>query len=260
VVYYFHAALHVMRATGAGRVRFSVPTGNFGDIFAGYVAARMGLPIARLILATNENDILARFFREGEYRLGRVMPTLSPSMDIQVASNFERYLYYRVGEDPARLSALMEDFAATGTLHLDDGARAERDGRFEAGVGDTQATLDTIRMFADRYDYLLDPHSAVGVHVGLEHLDDDEPTICLATAHPAKFPDAVRRALGRDAAHHPVIDELQHLPTRCDTLDADPATVRRYIERRALHPESRNPQPNTRDQPRGTTIHDHETA
>ena len=119
VVYYFYAAFRVMDATGAPRVRFSVPTGNFGDIFAGYVAYRMGLPIDKLILATNENDILARFFQTGEYRLGAVSATLSPSMDIQIASNFERYLFHLANDNPETLKQWMTTFAETGRLDLD---------------------------------------------------------------------------------------------------------------------------------------------
>ena len=110
IVYYFYGAFRVMEKTGAEKVRFSVPTGNFGDIFAGCLAARMGLPVGRLVLATNENDILARFFNSGDYSAGDVRATLSPSMDIQVASNFERYLYYHFGADPQRLAAAMREF------------------------------------------------------------------------------------------------------------------------------------------------------
>ena len=116
IVYYFYAAFRVQEATGAAKVRFSVPTGNFGDIFAGYVALKMGLPIDRLVLATNENDILSRYFNTGIYSLGEVAPTLSPSMDIQVASNFERYLYYLAGEDAVKLASWMSEFKTTGTL------------------------------------------------------------------------------------------------------------------------------------------------
>jgi threonine synthase len=230
IVYYFYGAFRVMDATGAERVQFSVPTGNFGDVFAGYLAVRMGLPVSRLILATNENDILARYFKTGIYRCGEVAATLSPSMDIQVASNFERYLYYRAGEDPSRVCAWMRTFAASGELDLSGEPAADASSScLCAGAGDTQATLETIREYDARHGYLLDPHTAVGVAVGRRLRAAGEPLICLATAHPAKFGDAIGRALGRDAAHHPLIDALRDLPTRCEVLPNDVETVRGYL-------------------------------
>ena len=233
IVYYFYAAFRVQRATGARAVQFAVPTGNFGDVLAGWYAARMGLPIRRLILATNENDILARFFRTGDYSRGKVVPTLSPSMDIQVASNFERYLYYRVGSDAAQLRKLMKGFDAHGRLTVPLDAHRRVDELFAAGVGATADTLATIRRYFERHDYLLDPHTAVGVHVAEQHLDPGAPTICLATAHPAKFSAAIRQATGRDAAHHPLLDQLADLPTRCTVLPADTDAVRAFIAQHA---------------------------
>jgi threonine synthase len=225
VVYYFHGAFRVQRATGASHVTFSVPTGNFGDIFAGYVACRMGLPVRRLILATNENDILSRFFNTGLYRRGTVHSTLSPSMDIQVASNFERYLYYRLNGDCGKLRALMADFARTGEL----GVPGPADPLFAAASGSTEGTLSTIREFHSRHGYLLDPHTAVGIDVARRVASGDEPVICLATAHPAKFGEAILRATGSDLAHHPLLDSLEGKPTRCEVVDADEAAVRRFI-------------------------------
>ena len=216
VVYYFYAAFRVQAATGAGQVRFAVPTGNFGDIFAGYVALKMGLPIDKLVLATNENDILARYFETGVYSLGAVAPTLSPSMDIQVASNFERYLYYLAGEDAAVLKRWMTDFKASGTLAPGVAPQA----CIVAGRGDTAMTLATIRDYWEKYRYLLDPHSAVGVAVGSRFLHAAAPMICLATAHPAKFGDAITRATGQDLAHHPILDALMELPTRVQVVPA----------------------------------------
>ena len=224
MVYYFHAAFRHCQATGARQVQFAVPTGNFGDVLAGYYAARMGAPIKRLILATNENDILARFFTTGEYSLGKVVPTLSPSMDIQVASNFERYLFDRVGGDAARLRALMAQFAGEGRLRVEG-----HDPLFVAGVGDTAATRATIKKYYEQHGYLLDPHTAVGVHVAEQFLDPEAPTICLATAHPAKFGAAIREATGQDLAHHPILDALADLPTRCTRLPAEAAAVRDFI-------------------------------
>ena len=229
MVYYFHAAFRHCLATGAPAVQFAVPTGNFGDILAGYYAARMGAPIKRLILATNENDILARFFQTGEYSLGKVVPTLSPSMDIQVASNFERYLFDRVGGDATQLRALMGQFGREGRLRV-----VGSDPLFVAGVGDTAATCATIRNYYAAHGYLLDPHTAVGVHVAEQFLDPEAPTICLATAHPAKFSQAIREAIGEDVAHHPLLDALADLPTRCTKLPADAGAVRDFIAAHAL--------------------------
>ena len=225
ITYYFYAAFRVMERMGATWVRFSVPTGNFGDIFAGYMASRMGLPIDRLVLATNENDILARFFNTGVYGAAAVVPTLSPSMDIQVASNFERYLYYRAGGDARQVVKWMDLFQRTGKLELPAG-----DDVICAGRGDTAATLATIRNYWVNHRYLLDPHSAVGVHVAGQHLDASAPMICLATAHPAKFCDAILQATSEDLAHHPILDALAALPTRCTRLSADRAAIAGFVE------------------------------
>lgn len=234
IVYYFYAAFAVMKRTGADRVRFAVPTGNFGDVLAGYYAQRMGLPVSRLVLATNENDILARFFTRGEYSKGSVVPTISPSMDIQVASNFERYLFERVQRDAAALRGLMAGFSATGSLTVPHEAGKPVDPLFAAGVGHTEATMAVIRRYYREHGYLLDPHTAVGVYVAEQHLDANEPMICLATAHPAKFPQAIAEALGEDVARHPILDALRDAPTRCVTLPNDLAAIRGYIEENAL--------------------------
>jgi threonine synthase len=230
VVYYFFAAFRVMRLTGAREVQFSVPTGNFGDIFAGYVAARMGLPIRRLILATNENDILSRFFKSGIYSGGPVHATISPSMDIQVASNFERYLYYRLGSDPAAVREAMKQFETSGRLVVPPQANGRMDDLIVAGVGTTDQTLATICEFHKQYGYLLDPHSAVGVHVAKPYLLPEAPMICLATAHPAKFGRAIQDATGSDLAHHPILDALIDLPARCAILPARDVEIRAYME------------------------------
>ncbi len=232
-VYYFYAAFRVQERTGAKEVQFSVPTGNFGDIMAGYLAAQMGLPIKKLILATNENNILSRFFNTGVYSMGDVVPTLSPSMDIQVASNFERYLYYRLGKDSVKLCELMKQFAENGSLAVDGS-----DDLFAAGEGNTAQTLATIRKYSEEFGYTLDPHTAVGVAVaekfqGLPALSDEgvegeTPTICLATAHPAKFTEAIEQATGA-VAHHPELDKLADAETRCETIANDEADVRDYL-------------------------------
>jgi len=229
IVYYFYAAFRVMENTGKERVRFAVPTGNFGDIFAGYVAWKMGLPIDKLILATNENDILSRFFNSGCYTLSEVAETLSPSMDIQVASNFERYLFYLCGSDARRLRSWMDEFKNAGKLVVDD---YNPDNIFAAGSGDTETTLSTISDYWRNYAYLLDPHSAVGVAVATRFLNTDAPMIALATAHPAKFGEAIRRATGEDIAHHEIINALTEMPTRKEVMPADSAAVADFISRK----------------------------
>lgn len=224
IVYYFHAGLR-QRAP----LTFSVPTGNFGDIFAGWLAARMGLPVRRLLLATNENDILSVFFKTGVYRRGEVHQTISPSMDIQVASNFERFLYYHCGEDASRLSSLMAEFAARGELRIEE----PLDPLIEAEAVDTRLTLATIRDTWQQHGYLLDPHTAVGVAVA-ERLAPKQAVICLATAHPAKFPEAVKEAIGEDLAHHPAVDALVGQPVRSVELPANLDTVKRFIREHGL--------------------------
>lgn len=230
VVYYFYAAFRVMESTGSASVSFSVPTGNFGDVFAGYLAFRMGLPVHKLILATNTNDILARFFGEGDYSCGQVVPTLSPSMDIQVASNFERYLFYRCGSDSERLTSLMKGFTQSRKLSsalLNE----DKDNVFEAGRVSDKDTVRTIAKVWNEHHYLLDPHTAVGWKVA-EDKASSAPVICLATAHPAKFPDALPQAEMKDAARHPAVEMLGSAKTRCSTLACSTTEVMDFIRQR----------------------------
>lgn len=234
IVYYFYAAFRVFEETGAAQVQFAVPTGNFGDILAGWYAKQMGLPIRRLILATNENDILARFFNTGVYAKGQVVATVNPSMDIQVASNFERWLYYKVGQDPKAVSRLMTQFAMEGRMEIPRGDKGQVDLEIVAGASDTKHTLATIRRYQEKHAYLLDPHTAAGVFVAEQYNELDEPMICLATAHPAKFPDAIEDATGEDLAHHPALDALKNAPTRCEVIDNSAEAVKAYLAARAL--------------------------
>lgn len=234
VVYYVFAFLK-LRKSGVDSVDFSVPTGNFGDIFAGYVAKRL-LPegcINRLILATNANDILSRFVNQGDYSIaGAVVPTSSPSMDIQIASNFERYLYYLLHEDGSRVKAEMERFASTGRMDL---ARCQGQVRrdFAARSVSEEETIATIRQVYEEQNYLLDPHTAIGVKAAQE-LKQDRPVICLATAHPAKFGEAVRKAIGKDVELPSVLAVLSQLESRCEVMDADIAQIRYYVQQHAL--------------------------
>ena len=231
IVYYFYAAFRAMESTGSSRVSFVVPTGNFGNILAGYLAWKMGLPASRLILATNENDILARFFETGTYSLGQVHTTISPSMDIQVASNFERYLYYRLDGNPAEVVRMINDFRNAGSVAVECPANGRVDTVISAGSVSTEQTLEVIRRTYEDHGYLLDPHSAVGVHVALSRKDAAEPTICLATAHPAKFPEAIGRVVGPNVARHAVLDRLTDMPERFTVLPSSVEEVRSWMKR-----------------------------
>jgi threonine synthase len=233
VVYYFYAWFRVSDAGGADIV-FSVPTGNFGDIFAGYVAKKMGLPIRKLLLATNENNILTRFITDGDYSVGDVVPTLSPSMDIQVASNFERYLYYLFDEDPARVVAAFERFASTGRMEFTAAELGRVRSEFASRSVSRAETLETIAAFHRETGYLLDPHTAVGIRAARECVSPAETPVCLATAHPAKFGDAVEAATGIAPPFPQALSGIERLPSRCRNLDADTAQIRAFIEANAL--------------------------
>ncbi len=234
VVYYFYAYGRVQRATNCTEVYFSVPTGNFGDIFAGYIAKRMGLPIRRLILATNENDILSRFITQGDYSTAQVVPTPSPSMDIQLASNFERYLFYLFDQDSIRVRQAMDELATKGELQVGPELMDRVAKDFLAGSATRQETLDTIRDFHRATGYILDPHTAVGVKVGKELTGGDFPLICLATAHPAKFGEAVQQAIGQDPILPPQFQGIENKPQRCEIIDADTRAIKDYMAKHAL--------------------------
>ena len=228
VVYYFHAWLRLPPDLPgvSGRVSFSVPTGNFGDVFAGFLAAGMGLPVERLILATNENDILDRFFRTGVYRRGEVRRTPSPSMDIQVASNFERFLWWRLGGAGEAVRAFMSVFESEGEARLDPGGARPSTDWIVSGRADRGETLAAIERWYGRTGRVLDPHTAVGVKVA-EELGTGAPTVCLATAHPGKFPET---APPGTEVGHPRLAGLDDLPTRKVVVPNDPAQVARHIE------------------------------
>lgn len=193
IVYYFYAALRL--GSPATRLNFTVPTGNFGDIYAGYLAQKMGLPIGKLIIASNRNDILARCVATGEYKMAGVNASLSPSMDIEISSNFERLLFDLFARDGAALNAAMIDFRKTKSLKLTPAQHADFTALFAAHAVDDAGTLATIKSAYEKTGYLLDPHTAVGVAT-TEFLKPHGTTITLATAHPAKFPDAVKQATG----------------------------------------------------------------
>lgn len=234
VVYYFWGYFRAAENPAARTpVSFTVPTGNFGDIFAGYVAAKMGLPVRRLVLATNENDILSRFFATGRYERGSVVPTLSPSMDIQIASNFERWIFLHENGDAAKVAALMKAFKETGRIELPKNADGSLDPWIRAGRGDTEATLSTIRDYHERFGYLMDPHTAVGVSVAECLLEPGTPMICLSTAHPAKFPGAIEQATGdASLALTPAVEALKGSPTRKFPLPAETKAVADFVAAR----------------------------
>jgi len=192
-VYYFTAAAQL--GAPDKPVAFSVPTGNFGDIFAGYVAAQMGLPVAHLMVATNVNDILARTMETGVYETGEVVATSSPSMDIQVSSNFERLLFELTGRDGARVNAYMAALQQSGRFEMSQDEVTLMRAMFGAARIDQQETLDIMRQVKDTFGMQIDPHSAIGVGAARKAiLPDEVPIVSLATAHPAKFPKAVHEA------------------------------------------------------------------
>ena len=230
VVYYFTSAV----AIGAPHrpVAFTVPTGNFGDVFAGYVAAEMGLPVDRLVVATNVNDILHRALETGRYEVRGVVATQSPSMDIQVSSNFERLLFDACGRDPAAVGAMMASLAQGGAFTIPEKALAAIRGRFGSARTDEAATRATIAAVRDVTGLVIDPHTAVAVAVAEAAMAAPVPMVTLATAHPAKFPDAVRAAIGREAALPPRLADLMERPERVTRLPADLPAVAAFIERR----------------------------
>ncbi len=199
VVYYFTSALQL--GAPDRPVAYSVPTGNFGDIFAGYVAAKMGLPIERLIVATHVNDILCRAINEGDYSAGGVTPTITPSMDIQVSSNFERLLFETGGRDGAALAEQMRGFEAAKAMRLTNAQLGGIKERFVAFSANQIETARAMQWAWQASGQIIDPHTAVGLSVARDAVSDDSiypdtPIVTLATAHPAKFPDAVERAIG----------------------------------------------------------------
>ena len=228
VVYYFTAAV----ALGAPRrkVAFTIPTGNFGDAYAGYVALCMGLPIDRLVIATNVNDILARTMATGSYDLREVVATSSPSMDIQVASNFERLLFDVYGRDGGAVRQLMASLAQSRQFALSERALSGMRAVFSADRADEEETAATIRTMLRETGHFIDPHTAVGVAVAeKENRDPSVPMVVLGTAHPAKFPDAVEAACGVRPALPQWLAGLDQRPERVTTLPVDPRAVERHI-------------------------------
>jgi threonine synthase len=223
-VYYLSAWLRVPSGQ-QDNVEFVVPTGNFGNVLAGWMLQRMGVPIRGFKVATNQNDILYRLFTTGEYRCDPVAPSLAPSMDIQVASNFERFLYYSLGEDPARVREVMSKFKATGAYRFAD---------FDADTFSATRCADTqipaiIKSVYDKHGYVADPHTACAF---AEH-DPDRFSVVLATAHPAKFPATIEQAIGISPTH-PALERLKSRPIIKHPVAATPDAIRSFIQERSI--------------------------
>ena len=223
-VYYLYAWLRLPEEK-RGNVEFVVPTGNFGNVLSGWMLRRMGVPIRSFKIATNQNDILYRLFTTGEYRLAPVAPSLAPSMDIQVASNFERFLYYNCGRDPVRLREIMQTFKATGAYRFD---------HFDTDVFTASRCTDAeisgiIKRVYHKHGYVCDPHTACG----FADLQPDRVSVVLATASPAKFPDAIRAAIGIEPTH-PALEALKARPVIKHAIRADAAAIKAFIEERGV--------------------------
>jgi len=237
VVYYFKAWLAIT-TRDEDEISFAVPTGNFGNVCAGHVARMMGLPIRRLIVATNENDVLDEFFRTGRYRVrppADVVPTSSPSMDISKASNFERFVHDLVGRDPKVVADLWRRIDATGEFDLAGTpyfARAAAFG-FVSARSSHADRVATIREVERRYGVVIDPHTADGVKAGLAQREAGVPLVCLETARPAKFEATIREALGRPPERPKDLEDLESRPQRFDVIDPDVEAVKAYIAQRA---------------------------
>ena len=226
-VYYFTCAV----ALGAPHrpVSFAVPTGNFGDAFAGYVAKTMGLPIERITLAVNSNDILARAINDGVYAQGKVAATQSPAMDIQIASNFERLFYEAVGRDPQVTASAFQAFSSTTGITLPSSALGAMRGLFGGqAVSEPETSAAMAAALRDTGE-LIDPHTAVGYAAAQRLVRGATPLVALSTAHPAKFPEAVEAATGQAPALHPRAKDLYALPEAIDRLAADAEAVKAYV-------------------------------
>ncbi len=223
-VYYLWAWLR-LPAEVRPRIEFVVPTGNFGNVLAGWMLRRMGVPIPGFRVATNQNDILYRLFQTGEYRIGDVHPSLAPSMDIQIASNFERFLYYSLGSDPARVREVMGALKTDGAYRFD---RFDRD-CFTASRCDDADIPGIIRDLYQKFNYIADPHTACG----FKDVRPDRVSVVLATAHPAKFPETIVSAIGVEP-RHPSLEALKARPLVKHRIAAEPAAIKRFIDTNAV--------------------------
>ena len=231
-VYYFFAAVRV--GAPEGPVSFAVPTGNFGNVYSGYGAAQMGLDVDQFVVGSNSNDILTRFFETGAMITGEVQPTISPSMDIQISSNFERLLFDLFDRDGDRVRATMEEFRESGTFSIDNKVLESAQVLFYGARFGDEATKQTIYDIYEESGELIDPHTAVGIAAArAQRRDQNVPMIALATAHPAKFPDAVKDATGQLPALPDRLSDLLDGEERCDVMSNDLDLVRDYISNNA---------------------------
>jgi threonine synthase len=236
VVYYFKGYFAAAPAPGAP-VSFAVPSGNFGNICAGHIARQMGLPIRRLVLATNENDVLDEFFRTGVYRprkTAETRQTSSPSMDISKASNFERFIFDLANHDAARVRDLWRQVDTAGHFDLRGTPEWDQIARFgfQSGASTPPNSLDTIRQTWEDHGLVVDPHTADGLKVAAEFREDGVPMVCLETALPAKFAETIREALGRDPDRPAGFEGIENLPQRSEVVDPDPEAIKQYIAAR----------------------------
>ena len=232
-VYYLSAWLR-LPASERGNVEFVVPTGNFGNVLAGWMLQKMGVPIRGFRVATNQNDILYRMFTTGEYRVDTVLPSLAPSMDIQVASNFERFIYFAVGRDPAKVRTVMDTFKKTGAYQFEN---FNRDIFSASRTTDAEIAEIIQRVYRD-YGYIADPHTAcafkdVGT-AATAPAAGDRVQVILSTASPAKFPDTIQRAIGLEPTH-PSLEALKAKPIVKHRIPATPDAIRAFIDARAVH-------------------------
>ncbi|MCH8237422.1 MAG: threonine synthase [Proteobacteria bacterium] len=232
IVYYFWAAAKL--GAPETTVSFAVPTGNFGNVFAGYAARRLGLPVDRFVVGSNRNDILTRFFASGSMEKGEVHSTISPSMDIQVSSNFERLLFELEGRDGGRVASIMAGLGDSGRFAVDAGTLKAAQALFEGASFDDEETKATIKAVFDATGELVDPHTAVGIAAArARRRDPDRPMIALATAHPAKFPDAVEDATGVRPDLPERLSNLLELEERCQVLANDLSAVQAHVSEHA---------------------------
>jgi threonine synthase len=228
IVYYIWAAVNL--GAPERKIAFAVPTGNFGNVFAGYSAMRMGLPVARFLVGSNRNDILTRYFETGAMTVEGVQPSLSPSMDIQVSSNFERLLFEAYDRDGAAVTRLMDQFKQSAAYTVAKPAHDRISALFSGRRLDDEGTKRVMRELRDTTGELVDPHTAVGIYAARHSgLDSAIPRVALATAHPAKFPDAVKAAVGTAVPLPPAMAELFNLPERFTGLANDLDAVKRFV-------------------------------
>jgi len=231
-VYYVHAAAQL----GGGPVAFAVPSGNFGNVYAGYAARAMGLDAPRFIVGSNGNDILARFFERGDMSTRPVTPSWSPSMDIQISSNFERLLHDLLGRDGPAVARHMAAFRQSGRLPLDEARWRQARSLFRGHAVDDERTLDRIARIHAETGMVVDPHTAVGIAAAEAMRDPAMPTVALATAHPSKFPEAVERAIGRRPALPAALAEQAGRPERAERLPNDAGRLKTFIRERVRRP------------------------